>query len=393
MLMVAASPDVHVVEKDGRRIVLVGTAHVSRASADLVREVIRAEEPDRVCVELDEKRYQSLIQRQRWESLNLREVIRDRQLSTLLANLVLASYQKKLGDQLGVVPGAELLEAVTVANESQIPVSLCDRDIRVTMRRAWHSTSWWKKSYLLSTLLVSLFDRTTVISEEKLAELRDTDTLTELLNELGQAMPELKTVLIDERDTWLAEKIKAAPGQRIVAVVGAGHVRGILAALDVDGRGRLAGMEVIPPASPLWKVAGWSIPLMIVASLGWIALEQGLAVARDNLVAWIFATGVPSSIGALLALAHPFTVLSAFAAAPITTLSPVIGAGYVTAFVQVMMQPPMVREFDTVLEDMAGISGWWRNRLLKVFLAFLLPSLGAMVGTWIGGYEILKNAF
>lgn len=385
------SSDVHVVQMADRRIVLVGTAHVSRTSADLVRQVIVAERPDCVCVELDEKRYQSLISRQRWESLNLKEVIRNRQLSTLLANLVLASYQKKLGDQLGVIPGAELLEAVQVAEREKIPVSLCDRDIRVTMRRAWHATSWWKKSYLLSTLLVSLFDRTEM-TEEKLVELRQSDTLSELLSELGKSMPELKTVLIDERDTWLAEKIKAAEGERIVAVVGAGHVAGILSALKEDRNGQMAEIETIPPVSSVWKIIGWSIPAVILASLGMIAWQKGGAVAGDNLLYWILANGVPSSIGAAIALAHPFTVLAAFAAAPVTSLTPVIGAGYVTAFVQVMMQPPMVREFDTVLEDMAGFRGWWRNRLLKVFLAFLLPGIGSMIGTWIGGYEIIKNA-
>ncbi len=135
-----------------REIVLVGTAHISRASTELVRQVIEAERPDRVCVELDGKRYQSLAQRQSWVNLNLKEIFYRKQLSTLLANLVLASYQKRLGEQLGMQPGTELLEAARAAEAADIPVSLCDRDVRVTIRRAWHATSWLKKGYLLATL-------------------------------------------------------------------------------------------------------------------------------------------------------------------------------------------------------------------------------------------------
>ncbi len=384
--------DVHFIAMNGRTIVLVGTAHISKKSVDLVREVIEREKPDCVCVELDEKRHEALTKRQRWESLNLKEVIYKKQLSTLLANLVMASYQKKLGDQLGVLPGTELLEAARTAEENGIPVSLSDRDVRVTMRRAWHRTSLIKKSYLLASLLVSLFDRTE-ISEEKLSELKDTDVLSELMHELGQALPEIKTVLIDERDTYLAEKIKQAQGEKIVAVVGAGHVEGIKTALQEDRSSVMEEINTIPPVSPVWKIIGWAIPATILGALGVIAFRKGGSVAGDNLIYWILANGIPSSIGAMLALAHPLTILTAFAAAPVTSLTPVIGAGYVTAFVQVLVQPPVVREFETVLEDMATFRGWWRNKLLKVFLAFLLPGFGSMIGTWIGGYEIISNLF
>jgi len=386
------SDDVRELVVGSKRIFLVGTAHVSRQSTQLVRQVIERERPDAVCVELDQKRYEALAKRQRWETLNLKEIIRKKQLSTLLANLVLASYQKKLGDQLGVLPGSELLEATRAADESGIPVSLCDRDVRVTMRRAWHATSLWKKSYLLAVLVASLFDRSE-ITEEKLTELKKSDVVSELMQELGKEMPEVKTVLIDERDTFLAEKIKETEGERIVAVVGAGHVAGILTALSEDRRALLDEISRIPPVSKCWKVVGWSVPALIIASLCWIGIHKGGAVARYNLLYWILANGVPSSIGALLALAHPLTVLSAFAAAPITSLTPVIGAGYVTAFIQAIVQPPVVREFETVLDDMATFTGWWRNKVLRVFLAFILPGLGSAVGTWIGGYQILSNTF
>jgi pheromone shutdown-related protein TraB len=384
--------DVQVFSLDGREIFLVGTAHVSKESVDLVRNVIANEKPDRVCVELDDKRYKALSGRKRWESLDLREIIRKKQLATLLVNLILASYQKKLGMQLGVMPGSELLEATREAEKHGIPVSLCDRDVRVTLRRAWHATSFFKKGYLLATLLLSLFD-TTEITEEKLEQLKKKDVLSELMSELGEAMPELKKVLIDERDVYLAEKIKMTAGRKLVAVVGAGHVEGIRKRIGEDHSQILPAISVFPPVSSSVKALGWAIPLLIIGSLVAIGILKGSSAAGANLLYWILANGIPSAIGALLAWAHPLTIASAFAAAPITSLTPVIGAGYVTAFVQVMVRPPVVKEFETVAEDMSTIAGWWRNKLLRVFLAFLLPGLGSMIGTWIGGVEILSNLF
>ncbi len=375
-----------------REILLVGTAHVSQGSVDLVKEVIAREKPDCVCVELDDKRYKALAGRKRWEALDLKEIIRKKQLSTLLVNLILSSYQKKLGMQLGVIPGSELLEATREAQKHSIPVSLCDRDVRVTLRRAWHETSFLKKGYLLATLLVSLFDKTE-ITEEKLQELKKKDVLSELMSELGEAMPELKKVLIDERDIYLAEKIKMSAGRKLVAVVGAGHVEGIKKRIREDHSSIMASISSFPPVSSSLKVLGWGIPILIISSLVAIGIQKGSSAAGANLLYWILANGIPSAFGAMLAWAHPLTIFSAFAAAPVTSLTPVIGAGYVTAFVQVLVRPPVVREFETVTDDMSSFTGWWKNKLLRVFLAFLLPGFGSMVGTWIGGVEIISNLF
>ena len=384
--------DIHRLTMGDQELVLVGTAHISKESAQLVRRVIEEERPDCVCIELDDKRYESLSKRKSWVNLNLKEIIFRKQLSTLLANLVLASYQKKLGDQLGIQPGTELLEAAKAAEDLDIPVALCDRDVRVTMRRAWKSTSIWKKGYLLASLLASLFDDTE-ISEEKLSEMRKSDVISELMEELGQSLPELKRVLIDERDTFLSEKIKGADGAKIVAVVGAGHVAGIKLALNEDRSGQMAEINAIPPVSKMWKVLGWSIPAIIIASIIAIGFRKGGSVAGDNIIYWILANGIPSSIGAMLALAHPFTIIGAFIAAPITSLTPVIGAGYVTAFLQVILQPPVVSEFESALGDMSSLTGWWRNKLLRVFLTFILPGFGSMIGTYIGGYKIISSLF
>ena len=387
-----SAPEVHVLAVADKTIILVGTVHVSQESADLVRAVIEEERPDAVCVELDSRRYEALSQQQKWESFDLKEVIRKKQLSTMLANVLLASYQKRLGDQLGVLPGTEMLEAINVAKKHDVPIFLCDRDVRVTMRRAWRSTPFFKKSLLVSSLLLSVFD-TKPVSEESLQDLKNQDVLSDMMRELGREVPTLKTVLIDERDRYLAEKTLQAEGRTIVAVVGAGHVEGIQAILQNERRGNVDGLDVIPPVSPVWKWIGWAIPAIIVGSIALIGYQKGAAAAGDNAVFWIVANGVPSGLGALLAWAHPFTIVVAVAGAPFTSLTPVIGVGYVTAFVQAYMQPPIVREFQTVAEDVAIPRRWWQSRLLRVFLAFLFPTIGSVIGTWVGGTRIVSNLF
>jgi pheromone shutdown-related protein TraB len=384
--------DVAVINLEDKTVLLVGTAHISRQSTELVREVIEQERPDTVCIELDEKRYLALSRKQQWENLDLRQIIRDKQLSTLLVNLVLSSYQKKLGGQLGIMPGTELLTAAIVAEKIGSEVVLCDRDVRVTLRRAWHATSLWKKFYLLASIITSLFDRTE-LDEAKLAELRKKDVLSELMSEIGSVMPDTKRVLIDERDIYMAEMIKKSPGNRLVAVVGAGHMEGILRIITRDNSSRLDEINTIPPVSKTWKTAGWSIPVLIILSLFLIGIRQGAGTAGANLAYWILANGIPSAIGAIIAWAHPATIIAAFAAAPITSLTPVIGAGYVTAFVQVMTTPPVVREFESVSTDLVSFKGWWHNKLLRIFLVFLLTGFGSTIGTWIGGYKIFSTLF
>ena len=391
-LVIDSESDVHRVKVEGREFILVGTAHVSRESAALVRAVIERERPDTVCVELDRQRYEALSQKRRWEALDLREVIRKQQLAALLANLVLASYQKKLGGVLGVAPGTELIEATRVADELGIRVHLCDRDVRVTLRRAWASMSLWKKATLLATLLASIFDRPE-ITEEDLRRLREQDVLSELMRELGEAMPALKQVLIDERDVYLTQKMREAPGQRILAVIGAGHVAGIRRALAAPANVDLEEINRIPPIRPVWKWVGWGVPGLILGALVVIGLRQGAEVAGANLLFWIVANGVPSTLGALLAGAHPVTVVSAFFVAPVTSLIPVIGAGYVLAFLQAYLAPPMVSEFESVTDDVTSPLRWWRNRLLRIMLVFVLTTLGSLIGTYVGGYAIVSSLF
>ena len=384
--------DVSVLTVQDKEVILVGTAHISQESVELVKLVIEQEHPDCVCVELDAKRFEAISHPNRWESLDLKEIIRKQQLSTLMVNLVLASFQKRLGDKLGVIPGTEMLEAIRMAEKHNVPVTLGDRDVRVTMRRAWRNTPFWRKSLLLSSLMLSIFD-TTEVSEEEIRNLKKQDVLAEMMKELGKEVPTLKEVLIDERDRYLAQKILDSSGTRTVAVVGAGHVEGILHTLKQTKTVDLEELNYIPPVSPVWKMVGWSIPAIIVGSIVWIGWQKGPEAAGENALFWILANGIPSGLGGLLAMAHPITTVTAFLAAPFTSLTPVIGVGYVTAFVQAYLQPPLVRDFQTVAEDIAIPRKWWKSRLLRVFLAFLLPTIGSIIGTYVGGARIVSNLF
>jgi pheromone shutdown-related protein TraB len=391
-IMASHSSDVSRVEVDGREFIVVGTAHISRESADLVREVIESERPDAVCIELDRDRYRALSDRDRFESLDLKQVIRNKQLSTLILNLILASYQKQLGVQLGVMPGTELLEAANVAEQLGLPISLCDRDVRITLRRAWGSLSFWRKILLLGEFVGVLFERPE-LNEDDLRELRQQDVVSKVMQELGETFPALKKVLIDERDSFLAQKVIETPGKKLVAVVGAGHVEGIRRALVGGSPVDLQELSEIPPMSVLWKVFGWGIPVLILGSIAFIGWRKGPAAAGDSALFWFFANGIPSLVGAILALAHPLTALTAFVAAPFTSLTPLIGAGYVAAFAQTYFRPPFVRELRTVSADLSSPLQWWRNRLLRIFLVFLLTTLGSALGTFVGGAKIVSNVF
>jgi pheromone shutdown-related protein TraB len=245
---------------------------------------------------------------------------------------------------------------------------------------------------LLASFSAALFERAE-LSEEDLRELRRTDVLSRLLSELGNAFPGLKRVLIDERDAYLAERIRETPGRRIVAVVGAGHVEGIVRALERDERIDLAALSATPRASRWMHALGWGIPALVLLSLLAIGLRDGGAVAGENVAFFALATGLPSAAGTLLALGHPATVISALLLAPLTALSPLIGIGHVTALVQSWMRPPFVRELSSALDDLGSAAGLWRNRLLRVLLVFTLSTLGGIVGTWVGGARLLTSLF
>ncbi len=369
-----------IVQKDGKEFFLVGTAHISRESKEVVARSIAELRPDTVCVELDEGRLKSLDDPERWKKTDLRKIIRERQLGTLVANLVLGSYQKRMGMQTGVRPGAELYEAVLEARKAEIPLVLADRDVKVTLRRTWSMTPWYRKFSLVASLFSSLFDKTE-ISEDELKRIREKDTLSTLMQEFGNAFPEVKTVLIDERDAYLASRIRNAPGKRILAVVGAGHVAGIRNIIEKDvPLPREEGLCKIRPSSPVFKILGWSVTAAIILSILFVGYHSGLEKAGELTLNWFLLTGGGAMLGAIVAGAHPLAVLTALVAAPFTGLTPLVGVGFLVALVQVYMRPPRVEEFETVSEDIWKISRWWKNRLTRVILCFLLPGFPAIIG-------------
>jgi pheromone shutdown-related protein TraB len=377
---------------DSREYVLIGTAHISQESVETVRKVIQDENPDTVCVELDEQRHRALRNPRHWESLNLVQVLKQGQAPFLLANLALASFQKRMGLQTGVKPGAELAAAAEITEDLDKNLRLVDREIRTTLLRAWRKAGFWKKMTLLATLLASLFE-SQELNEEELAKLRQTDTLSAMLDEMAEILPMVKTILVDERDTYMAHHILQAPGKKIVAIVGAAHIPGILKKLGhTFSSEEIAGLSIIPEKSGVSKALPWLIPAMVLGLFVAGFMAGNTQQLADAAVAWILANGVLSALGALIALGHPLTILAAFIAAPITSLNPTIGAGFVTGIVQAFIAPPQVKDMEHVSEDIAKLTGWWRNRLTRVLLVFILSSLGSAIGTLVA-FGWLKDLF
>ena len=365
---------------DDKEFVLVGTAHISQESKDLVTQAIQEESPDTVCVELDEGRLKSLEDPDRWKKTDLKKIIREHQLGTLIANLVLGSYQKRMGLSTGVRPGAELYGAVLSARSAGIPIVLADRDIKVTLRRTWSCTPWYRKFSLIASLFASLFDKTE-ISEEELKRIRERDSLSAMMEEFGKTFPEVKSVLIDERDQYLASRIRHASGKKVLAVVGAGHVQGIRKILEENKPlPEESTLCQIMPSSPVFKILGWTITVAIIASIVGVGIHSGLEKAGEVTLNWFLYTGGGAMLGSIIAGAHPLAVLTALIVAPFTGLTPLIGVGFFVALVQAYLRPPRVAEFETVSEDIWKISRWWKNRVTRVILCFLLPGFPAIIG-------------
>ena len=367
-----------------REIILVGTAHVSRESVEDVTRIIAEEKPDRVCVELDEGRYRSMAEGSTWQNLDIGKVLREGKGFLLLANLVLGSFQRRLGSDLGVKPGEEMLAAVNAAKELSIPFSLCDRQIHTTLRRAWARTSFWGKNKMLAAMLSSVFTSEKLTSEE-IEGLKQKDMLQSMLDELAGYLPAAKEVLIDERDTYLAEKIGRAEGRRIVAVVGAGHVPGIVMYLNSMGSEPrdLSTLESIPQKKLLSKLAPWIIPALLVVLFGLGFLRSGWQMSLEMALKWLLANGGLAAAGSLLAFAHPLTIVVAFVGAPIATLNPFVGIGLFTGIAEAFLRKPRVKDFENLQTDVASFRGFYTNRVTHILLVFLLSSLGGMIGNFI----------
>jgi pheromone shutdown-related protein TraB len=374
--------DITRVDVDGREIILIGTAHISQQSVDTVLEVLATESPDTVCVELDEQRFKALREQTNWEEVDLVEIIRTKQTTFLAARLALMAFQKRMSNYTGVKPGSEMLAALDKAEEIGAEVVLADRDIRQTLLRAWRTTPFLKKGSLLVMLLAGLFEQTEV-DEEDLEDLREAANLTEVMEELGDAMPEVKTALVDERDAYMAERILSAPGDKIAVVIGAAHKAGILKRLEARTRASLDELSELPERSAVSRFLPWILPAIVIGLFVGGFFFGDTEKLQDAAIAWFVVNGLGAGIMTALAAGHPLTVLAGMLAAPFTSLNPAVGAGMATGLVQTWVASPKVRDFESIGDDISEWTGWWKNRLARVLLVFIFANLGSTIGTFV----------
>ena len=298
----------------------------------------------------------------------------------LLSNLLLASFQKRIARKMDVQPGAEMLKAVECADAAGAGICLADRDIRTTLSRAWHSMGWWSRVKLLSQLLLAM-GQTDEITEAEIERMKQQDVLEALLSEVSQSMPALKAILIDERDQYLAEKIRRSPGRKTVAVVGAGHVPGIKAhwGAPVD----LPALEQLPPPGRWAAILKWGIPGSIVALFAAGFFYGGSQAGQDMILLWSLCTGVLAGLGAALAFAHPATIVSSAIVAPFTTLHPLIAAGWISGLVEAFSRKPKVKDLESLPDDILSVRGFWRNNVTRILLVVAFVNLGASIGTLV----------
>lgn len=369
-----------------REFILVGTAHVSRDSVEEVRAAIRDLAPDRVCVEIDDARHQSLVQRTTWEGLDIYRVIRERKGFLLLGNLVLSSFQRKMGAELGVTPGEEMLAAIEEAGSLGIPTSFVDRQIHTTLRRAWSQTGFWGKNKMIAALLASVFSNEKLPPEE-IEALKERGALEGMMNELAAYLPSAKQVLIDERDEYLAAKSYAAEGSRLLVVVGAGHVPGITRWLrrihEEHMHPDLAALELVPPPGVVRRILPWIIPLIVAGLVAWGFARSGWDGGLQMLLRWFLVNGILSGIGAIIALAHPVNVVVSFLAAPFTSMNPTIGVGFVSGLLEAVLRKPRVIDFEHLQDDITSVRGFYRNRITHILLVFFFTTLGSAIGTFV----------
>lgn len=379
---------------NGRTITLVGTAHISKESIAEVEETIRRIKPDCTAIELDEKRAESLLDHNRYMQLDIIKVLKRHEGFLLLANLVLSSFQRRMGQNVGVRPGDEMLAAMKVSEELGIPTVMADRPVQVTLKRAWNRNTLWGKCKLLSSLLASAFSKEE-ISGEQIEEIKKSSEMDAMLAELSDYMPVIKEVLIDERDRYLAAKIWDSQGDNIVAVLGAGHIAGVEAHLNRMAAGKettdVAQISEIPPKSAGAKIVSWIIPVLIIGLLAAGFIYGGSRTGGKMVLSWILWNSVPAAVMSLVAGAHPLTIITAFAGAPLTSLCPFIGIGFLTAAVQAFCVKPKVSDMETIQDDVSSVKGFYRNRILRILLIFILSSIGSSFGTFIGGADIIKS--
>ena len=381
------------IRRDGVEYTLLGTAHVSRASAEAVKEMASSGEFDAVAVELCQARYDALTAERKWTDLDLYRIIRDGKAGLVMANLALSAYQRRIAEQFGIEPGAEMRAATVAAKEQDIPLQLVDRDLATTLRRSYASVPWYKRMYMMAGLALGMVS-SEEIDEEAIEKLKEGDILESTFTEFAEQSPELYEALIAERDRYMASRLREenidAEGRKVLVVIGAGHMEGLAKHLEssvFDPSTERKTLEAMPPKSRWPKVLPWAIMLLIITGFI-IGFSRSPELGWQLVFFWVVINGGLAALGALIARGHPLTVLSAVIAAPLTSLNPTIAAGMVTGLVESWLRKPRVSDLENLRFDITTMKGWFRNPATRILLVFFLSNLGSAIGTWVAGFKI-----
>ena len=384
-----------VLNVDGNEIILLGTAHVSKNSAEAVAELIHYNDFDVVAIELCAARYKSLTQPHAMAEMDLFEVIKSKKASMVAASLALGAYQQRLSEQFDIRPGEEMMTAIELSQQQSLRLELIDRDIGITLKRIYSNIPWWRKISVISGLAASVLSNEKV-SEEQIEKLKSGDMLDSTFSQFADSAYDLYLPLISERDVYMAAKIvaicKDQKNKKILAVVGAGHLTGIKDQLQKgiqDVNQRLEELTHVPKRKSFGKIISWVIVLLVLSGFA-LGFSQSSALGWNLVFDWVLINGGLSAMGAALAGAHILTVLTAFLAAPLTSLNPTIGAGMVTAAAELYLRKPAVKDFENVRKDTTSFSGWRKNRVARLLLIFLFSTLGSIAGTYIAGFQIFE---
>jgi pheromone shutdown-related protein TraB len=389
------------VQRDGVEYVVLGTAHVSRSSMEAVDALLASEHFDAVAVELCDSRAQSMRDPEAFKQLDLFKVIRQGKAGMVAASLVLSTFQKRLADQSGIQPGAEMKAAMDGAEQRGLPLWLIDREVGTTLKRAWRSVGFWQRFGLLGGLLASVFDRED-IEQGEIEKLKRGDLLESAFSEFASGSKPLYDSLIGERDAFMAARLReeaarptTAENRRVLVVIGAGHLKGLCTLLreqQDDPASKVAELAISPPKAhwPKWLAA--TLVLLVFAAIAW-AFHRNTALGTEALRDWVLFTGGFAALGAVAAGAHPLSVLAAFIAAPIKPFRPGIPAGGISAMAEAWVRRPRVVDFDTLRDDIVHWSGWWKNRVARTLLNFFLVSVGTIIGEYSAGIHIFKSLF
>ena len=374
-------PGVTRIESGDRTIHLIGTAHVSRTSAELVDRVLNDLRPDTVCLELCESRLESLKNPEAWRNTDVFKVIKDGRGYVLMAQIILAGFQKRLAQQFGVQPGEEMRRALAYAQNSSTNLAVVDRNIRITLKRAWSGSGLWGFAKIVASLIESMFVKDDM-SEAQIEELKHGDALSAVMSEFSAALPGVKRALIDERDRYMAKKIAAAPGKNVVAVLGAGHIPGIITHFGHDVN--LEELDSLPPPSPMNRVLVWSFPVLLAVLMVVGFFRSGGQTSLQVFEIWAICNMIGAAVGAAVAFGHPLSILTAFLTGPFAAIHPVIAVGWLAALVEAFVRKPRVLDFESLSNDVTSARGLWKNRVSRIFLVLILANLGSVIGTAVG---------